>query len=72
MPEPFDGRIQSWPMKKRELMAYLGQIEGVSGQQLVYVVWREDDDEESKQAREWIQAICNAVKHGRDYEQDNW
>ena len=24
MPEAFDGRIKSWPKKKRELMAYLG------------------------------------------------
>jgi len=57
MPEAFDGRIKSWPKKKRELMAYLGQIEGVSGQPLVYVIWREEDDEDIEDAGELIQAI---------------
>jgi len=53
-------------------MAYLGQIEGVSGQLLVYVIWREEDDEDIEDAGELIQAICNAVRHGRDFEQDNY
>jgi len=72
MPEPFDGRIKSWPKKKREFIAYLGQLEGVSGQPLVYVIWREEDDDAIEDAGELIQAIRNAVKHGRDYEQDNY
>jgi len=70
IPESFDPK--SWPKKKREVVAHLGQIKRVSGQPLVYVIWKEEDDEDIEDAGELIYAIHNAVRHGRDYEKDNY
>jgi len=47
MPATFDGKQQSWLKAKREMQAYLGQQEGVTGVPLVYVIWREDDTQDT-------------------------
>jgi len=38
LPETFNGKQQSWLKSKREMQAYLGQLEGVTGIPLIYVI----------------------------------
>jgi len=71
MPETFNGKQQSWIKSKREMIAYLGQQEGVTGIPLVYVIWNEDDNDEEQESQIML-LIQNAVREGADFQKDNY
>ena len=75
MPDPWSGRIKDWRRKKRELIAYLGNVPSRrgAGLPLVYVIYSDDDDSFGFEdgAPHALQEIRDAERQGPDFEADN-